>query len=63
MVINYVSESSGKRAEEVAEKIRKIGTKAKVVQADLANLDNIPKVIDAALELSDNKKIDILIHK
>lgn len=63
VVVNYVSDSSTKRAEEVAEKIKKIGTKAIVVQADLSKLENIPKVVDAALDISSNKKIDILIHK
>ena len=63
VVVNFVSESSKERAEKVAEEIKKIGTKSIVVQADLTKLENIPKVVDAALSISDNKKIDILIHK
>lgn len=63
VVVNYVSEGSAKRAEEVAEKVRQAGTKSVVCKADLSNLDEIPKLVDAALSLSENEKIDILIHK
>lgn len=61
--MNYVSAGSAQRAEEVAEKVRKAGAKAVVCKADLSNLDEIPKLVDAALGLSENGKIDILIHK
>ncbi len=63
VVINYVSPGSEARAEEVAQQVRKAGTEAVVVRADLGKLDDIPKVVDAALQISQNGKIDILIHK
>lgn len=63
MVVNYVSESSKNRAEEIVQQIEKIGTKAILCQASVMNLEEIPRLIDAALKISKDGKIDILIHK
>ncbi|KAJ5107342.1 NAD(P)-binding protein [Penicillium angulare] len=62
VVINYVSESSKKRAEDVVQEIEKIGTKAILCHASVMNLEEIPRLIDAALKISKDGKIDILIH-
>lgn len=63
MVVNYVSDSSQKRAREVVDKITEIGTKAILCQASVSNLDEIPRLVEAALKISETGKIDILIHK
>lgn len=58
-----MSAGSRERAEEVAKKIEANGTKASVCQADVTRLEEIPKLIEAALKLSTTGKIEILIHK
>lgn len=63
VVVNYVSEGSNKRAQEVADEITKIGTKAVLCQASVSNLDEIPRLVNAALGISKTGKIEILIHK
>ncbi len=63
IVVNYVSEGSKKRAEEVADQITKIGTRAILCQASVSNLDEIPRLVNAALKISETGKIEILIHK
>lgn len=63
VVVNYVSEGSKKRAQEVADEITKIGTKAVLCQASVSNLDEIPRLVNAALGISETGKIEILIHK
>jgi hypothetical protein len=63
-VVNYVSESSRQRAEKIVEQIQQeIGTKAILCQASVMNLEEIPRLIEAALAISRDGKIDILIHK
>lgn len=61
--MNHVSAGSKERAEKVAKEIESNGTKAVVCQADVSKLDEIPKLVDAALKLSETGKIEILIHK
>ena len=63
IVVNYVSEGSRKRAQEIVDQIRQIGTKAILCQASLMKLEEIPRLIEAALEISDTGKIEILVHK
>ncbi|KAJ2989392.1 hypothetical protein NUW58_g3493 [Xylaria curta] len=63
VVVNHVSASSRERAEKVAKEIEANGTKAIVCQADVSKLDEIPKLVEAALKISTTGKIDILIHK
>lgn len=61
--MNYVSESSAQRAQQVVDDVKKIGSKAILCKADVSNLDEIPLLIKAALEISETGKIEILIHK
>lgn len=63
VVVNYVSSGSKERAEEVADRVRQAGSKAILCQASVSNLDEIAKLINSALEISETGKIEILIHK
>lgn len=63
MVVNYVSESSEKRAQEVVDQICGMGRKAVLCKANVSNLDEIPRLIDAALKISATGKIELLVHK
>lgn len=63
VVINYVSPGSKDRAAQVAKEIEGAGSKASIVQADVSKMEDIPKLVNAAVALSPNKKIDILVHK
>jgi NAD(P)-dependent dehydrogenase (short-subunit alcohol dehydrogenase family) len=63
VVVNYVSPGSKERAEKVVKDIEANGTKAILCQADVSKLEEIPKLIDAALKISTTGKIEILIHK
>jgi NAD(P)-dependent dehydrogenase (short-subunit alcohol dehydrogenase family) len=63
-VVNYVSEGSRQRAEKIVEQIQQeAGTKAILCQASVMNLEEIPRLIEAALRISKDGKIDILVHK
>lgn len=62
-MVNYTSAKSRTRAEEVAKKIQSLGPKALVCEASVANIKDIPKLVQSALELSETGKIEILIHK
>ncbi|KAJ5492066.1 Short-chain dehydrogenase/reductase SDR [Penicillium expansum] len=62
VVINYVSEGSKSKAEQVAADIQAVGSKASVCQASVSTMEDIPKLIEAAVALSPNNKIDILVH-
>ncbi|KAI1610498.1 hypothetical protein EDD36DRAFT_467560 [Exophiala viscosa] len=62
VVVNYVSEGSKKRAEEVVNQINNLGREAVIVQASVSDIDQIQPIVDAALKLSKNGKIDILVH-
>lgn len=63
VVVNYVSDASKKRAQSVVDEITKIGAKAILCQASVSNLDDIPRLINAALQISETGKVEILIHK
>lgn len=63
VVVNYVSEGSRERAEKVVKEIESNGTKAIISQADVSKLDEIPRLVDSALQISQTGKIEILIHK
>ncbi|KAF4308535.1 hypothetical protein GTA08_BOTSDO03653 [Botryosphaeria dothidea] len=62
VVVNYVSEGSRERVEKVAKEIESNGTKAIISQADVSKLDEIPRLVDSALQISQTGKIEILIH-
>ncbi|KAG8818961.1 hypothetical protein FRC17_010657 [Serendipita sp. 399] len=60
VVINYVSPSSKTRAEEVAKTVEAFGSKALVVQADLANLEDLDNLVKQTV--STFGRIDILVN-
>ncbi|KAG8813807.1 hypothetical protein FRC17_001413 [Serendipita sp. 399] len=60
VVVNYVSPSSKARAEEVAKTIERFGSKALVVQADVANLDDLDNLVKQTVDAFG--KIDILVN-
>lgn len=63
IVVNYVSDGSRERAEKVAKEVEASGSKAIVVKADVSKMEEIPKLVEAALKISTTGKIEILIHK
>lgn len=63
VVVNYVSEGSKEKALKVIADIEAAGSKASLCHANVSKMEDIAKLIDAALALSPNNKIDILIHK
>lgn len=63
VVVNYVSEGSKARAQEVVDEITKIGTKAILCQASVMKLEEIPRLVEAALKISETGKIEIIVHK
>lgn len=63
VVVNYVSSGSEGRAREVADRVRGACSKALLCQASLSNLEEIPKLVKAALEISETGKIEIIVHK
>ncbi|KAG8752988.1 hypothetical protein FRC14_006533 [Serendipita sp. 396] len=60
VVVNYVSPSSKSRAEEVAKIIEGLGSKALIVQADLANLEDVNSLVKQTVAAFG--KIDILVN-
>ncbi|QKX57863.1 uncharacterized protein TRUGW13939_04983 [Talaromyces rugulosus] len=62
VVVNYTNDKSERKATEVVNKIEAAGSRATLCQASVANVNDIPKIVDAALRLSQTGKIDILIH-
>jgi NAD(P)-dependent dehydrogenase (short-subunit alcohol dehydrogenase family) len=63
VVLTYVTPTSKERADKVAAEVEANGTKAIVVQADVSKLDQLQRIVDAALKISTTGKIEILIHK
>jgi hypothetical protein len=63
VVVNFNSDKSKQRATDVVNMIEAAGSRAVLCQASVANVKEIPKLIDAALQLSQSGKIEILIHK
>ncbi|KAF3407705.1 L-xylo-3-hexulose reductase [Talaromyces pinophilus] len=62
VVVNYTSDKSRQRATEVVKEIEEAGSRATLCQASVADVKAIPKIVDAALQLSQSGKIEILIH-
>ncbi|KAG8849390.1 hypothetical protein FRB91_010002 [Serendipita sp. 411] len=60
VVINYVSPSSKTRAEEVAKTVEGLGSKALVVQADLAKVQDLENLVNETVAAFG--KIDILVN-
>lgn len=63
MVVNFTSANSKQRAIDVVQKIEANGSRSILCQASVANVKEISQIVDAALQLSQNGKIDIVIHK
>lgn len=63
VVVNYTSDKSQPRAEEVVKKIEAAGSKAVALQSDVTKMSEIPRILDTALKLSSTGKIEILVHK
>ncbi|RSL40680.1 hypothetical protein CEP53_013221 [Fusarium sp. AF-6] len=62
VVVNYVSDKSRERAEKVIKDIEAAGSKAILCQANVSDVDDLQKLVDAALKLSTTGKIEILVH-
>lgn len=60
VVVNYQSESSTKRAENVAASLREAGGQAIVVRASIDTLDGAKYLVKAALDGFQKDHIDIL---
>lgn len=60
VVINYVSDTTGPRAVNVAAKIREQGGEAIVVQADVSTQEGTARIVKETLETFGSDKIDIL---
>lgn len=60
VVINYVSETTAPRAQNVAAQIEHAGGKAIVVQADVSTREGAKKIVDETKSGFGSEKIDIL---
>lgn len=60
VVVNYVSDSSSERAENVAEMLRQAGGKAIVVQTSVDTLEGAKYIVKKTLEGFQTDHIDIL---
>ncbi len=61
MVINYVSNDSAKKAEEVVEEIKKLGAQAIAVQADVSDYAACKKIVDEGVAAF-GRKIAVLVN-
>ena len=61
VVMNYVSDSSGKECEKNLEELKKMGVDGAYVQADASSYEGCEKVVNTAVEKF-GKKIDVLIN-
>lgn len=64
VVVNYTSSKSRSAAESIASTIEgcRSGARAVAIQANIVIPEEQKKVVDAALELSGDKAINILVH-
>ncbi|KAE9370475.1 NAD(P)-binding protein [Stipitochalara longipes BDJ] len=62
IVVNYTSHRGEFAGGEVVKEIEAAGTKAALVQANFAHLSDLKRLVEAALTISENGKIDILVH-
>jgi NAD(P)-dependent dehydrogenase (short-subunit alcohol dehydrogenase family) len=62
VVVNYTSSRGAVAAATVSNSIETDGSKASIVQANVAHMPDLQKLVDAALAISENGKIDILVH-
>lgn len=62
LVVNYTSSRGEAAGAQIAKEIEGFGSKVAVVQANMAVMEDLEKLIDGALALSETGKIDILVH-
>lgn len=62
VVVNYTSTRGEAAAAQLAKEIEPSGSKVAVVQANMAAYEDLKKLADAALAISETGKIDILVH-
>ncbi|TVY91954.1 3-oxoacyl-[acyl-carrier-protein] reductase [Lachnellula willkommii] len=62
VVVNYTSRRGEVAAAAVSKRIEAGGSKVAAVQANVAVMSDLQKLVDAALVISENGKIDILVH-
>lgn len=60
--MNYTSPRGAEAARAVINSIESGGSKAALVQANVALVSDLKKLVDAAVSISSTGKIDILIH-
>lgn len=61
-MLNHTSSRGEAAAAQTARKIEESGSKVAVVQANMAVMEDLQKLVDGALALSETGKIDILVH-
>lgn len=62
VIVNHASVKSAAAGAEVVRAIEAHGSKASLIHADVASSEGIKKLIQAAVSLSEHRKIDILVH-
>jgi len=62
IVVNYTSPRGQVAATAVSNSIKASGSKVTIVQANVAIMSDLQKLVDAALAISENGKIDIVVH-
>lgn len=62
VVVNYTSPRGAIEGAQVIAAIEGVGSKAALVQANMAVYGDLQKLVDAALTLSDVGEINILVH-
>jgi len=62
VVVNYTSARGEAAAADLAKKIEAAGSKVAIVQANVGNFEDLKKLVDGAISISENGKIDILVH-
>ncbi|TVY51777.1 putative hydroxyacylglutathione hydrolase [Lachnellula cervina] len=62
VVVNYTSQRGEVAAAAVSKRIEAGGSNVATVQANVADMSDLQKLVDAALILSENRKVDIVVH-
>lgn len=60
--MNYTSQRGEVAAAAVSKRIEAGGSNVATVQANVADMSDLQKLVDAALILSENRKVDIVVH-
>lgn len=62
VIVTFTSDRRAVEGAEVVKAIEATGSKASLIKANVAILSDLKKLVDAALALSESRKIDILVH-